>query len=246
MDSNTGQAKAPREREAGSAAMSFLDLLERQIRARFSGCIEVESEARQGLVFIRLGQLIHADEGREVGEDALLAMAAWPAKRFAIQPNVETTRTTIRRGWEILRTEVAGALGQTGATAPPPTAQAPAQPPVAARASKPVGIASATERLRAIPGVAYAVLQTKEGQRVGDSSAQGEELAGQALYLSTVAKQLGTVFGTGELLSAAVQGTRHHFLLLATKSHYLGVLGKGESRLGALEADVRRALSGNR
>ncbi len=251
MDSDAEQAKASRERDAAPPGPSLLDILERAIRGRFSGCVEVESDARHGLVFLRTGQVIHADEGRDVGEDALLSMASWPAGRFSVQANIETTRTTIRRGWELLRAEVAAAMPPPAAAAP--VAAAPvAAAPVAAAARPPMPVdkpavsGAPTERLRAIPGVAYAVLQTKEGQRVGDQSPQGEKVAGQALYLSQVAKQLGAVFGAGELQSAAVQGTTHHFLLLATKSHYLSVLGKAESRLGALESEVRRALSENR
>lgn len=233
MDSRIGQAKGAGS-EAELASVSLADLLEEQVGRRFSGCIELESEPRRGLIFMRAGQVIHAEENQAVGVDALLAMAAWIPVSFALQPNVETTRTTIRRGWELLRPEIASAL-------PRPAKDAPRSP-----VSKPQTIAEVIERVRQLPGVDCAVVQTKEGQRVGAPSSQGEELASQTVYLSTIAKQLGAVFGSGELQSAAVQGTKHHLLLLATKSHYLSVLGNGKSRLAALEIEVRKALSGGR
>jgi predicted regulator of Ras-like GTPase activity (Roadblock/LC7/MglB family) len=234
MDSKIGHAEGPGDGEAELANPGLADLLEEQVGRRFSGCIELESDPRRGLIFMRAGQVIHADAGQVVGEDALFAMATWIPVRFALQPNVETTRATIRRGWELLRPEIASALARPAKSAAP------------SPGSKPQTIAEVTERVRRLPGVDCAVVQTKEGQRAGDPSSQGEALAGQTIYLSTVAKQLGAVFGSGELQSAAVQGTKHHLLLLATKSHYLSILGNGKSRLAALETEVRKTLSGNR
>jgi len=58
-----------------------------------------------------------------------------------------------------------------------------------------------------------------------------------------VGNQLASVFQTGELVSATVEGKSRHLLLLGTKSLYLCVLVSGESQAGAVEAQVRQALT---
>jgi predicted regulator of Ras-like GTPase activity (Roadblock/LC7/MglB family) len=101
------------------------------------------------------------------------------------------------------------------------------------------------ERLRKIPGVHYAALHGKDGSRVGDDSYEAELLGGQAVFLSMIGNQLGTIFQAGAILSAAVHGASKHLLLFATKSHFLSVLGNGEAQPGPIEAEVRKILSGN-
>jgi predicted regulator of Ras-like GTPase activity (Roadblock/LC7/MglB family) len=99
------------------------------------------------------------------------------------------------------------------------------------------------EKVRAVPGVLFTVLQTKEGERVGDPSFEAEVLAGQGSFLAMVGNQIGTVFQSGELVSAVVEGKTRHLLLFGTKTHYLCVLVSGESQTGSVEAQVRQALS---
>jgi hypothetical protein len=99
------------------------------------------------------------------------------------------------------------------------------------------------ERLRRIPGVAYAALHGKDGSQVGDDSFQAEVLSGQAVFLSMLGNQLGAVFQAGPVMSAVVQGTTNHLVLFSTKSHFLSVLVQGAAHAGAVENEVRRALA---
>ncbi len=114
----------------------------------------------------------------------------------------------------------------------------------AAAAAESIG--ASIERLRRIPGLTYAVIQTKEGERIGDESEEGERLSGQLGTLSELARRLGEVLGTGELQSAAVQGAEQHLLLFATRSHYLGVAADGSSAVAAVEAEVRKSLAASK
>ncbi len=109
-------------------------------------------------------------------------------------------------------------------------------------ANKPLSASVILEKVRRIPEVAYAIVQGKDGQAVGGGGYEAESLAGQAAYLAMVQSQLGAVFNAGEVTSAAVQGTTCHLLLFAAKNHYLSVLARSESPIGAVEAEVRKAL----
>lgn len=107
-------------------------------------------------------------------------------------------------------------------------------------------ITASIERLRRIPGLTYAVVQGKDGQRIDDQTSDGEQLSVHLDFLSAIGRQLGEVLGTGELQSAAVQGAAQHLLLFATRSHFLGVLADGERPLAAVEAEVRKSLAANK
>jgi predicted regulator of Ras-like GTPase activity (Roadblock/LC7/MglB family) len=100
-----------------------------------------------------------------------------------------------------------------------------------------------SERLSHIPGVAHAVLLSKNGTAVGDASYQAENLAAQATYLAMIGDQLGGIFGVGEVKAAAIHGKTQHLLLFESKNHYLSIAVKGDNQLGAIEAEVRKALS---
>jgi hypothetical protein len=227
--------------ESGISGLSAATVLHLQVQGRFSGCLEVESEGRRALIFLRDGHIVHAEQGEAVGEDALFAVATWRGERVSLKPNVATTQASIQRGWDQLGPEMRGAVDRNPAGRKVVSA---ASAPKAS--SRQTAIAAAIERLSRIPGVAHAVVQTKEGARIGDETYEGEQLAGQTLYLSMVARQLGTVLCAGELQSAAVQGVSRHLLLFATRSHYLSVLALGESQVSAVESEVRKALSASK
>jgi hypothetical protein len=58
-----------------------------------------------------------------------------------------------------------------------------------------------------------------------------------------IGDQIGGIFGVGEVKAAALHGKDQHLLLFESKNHYLSVAVKGDNQLGAVEAEVRKALS---
>jgi hypothetical protein len=83
---------------------------------------------------------------------------------------------------------------------------------------------------------------TADGTRVGEGGYAEDVLAGQTAYLALVGAEIGALFQAGELRFAAVQAARRHLLLFAAKAHYLGVVARADSEVGAVEAAVRAAL----
>jgi predicted regulator of Ras-like GTPase activity (Roadblock/LC7/MglB family) len=230
------QAGDPAETTGEIVGLSLTDVIQINHHNRFSGCIAIESTAGNGLLFFRDGEIIHAEQGSRVGEEAFCDVLEWPPGKFRLQPNVTTTRATIQKGSQHLLLDAHRALderraGRKPAAPPPPAGPAPA------RSSEVI------ERLRRIPGVAYAALHGKDGSQVGDDSYQAEILSGQAVFLSMLGNQLGGVFQAGPVVSAVVQGTTNHLVLFSTKSHFLSVLVQGGTQAGAVENEVRRALT---
>ncbi|MBI5069560.1 MAG: DUF4388 domain-containing protein [Deltaproteobacteria bacterium] len=213
------------------------DVIQLNHQNRFSGCIAVESTAGAGLLFFRDGEVIHAEQGKRQGEEAFYDILSWPPGRYRLQPKVATTRSTIIKTSQHLLLDAARVLDERRAGRVPAAA-----PPAAAR--QPVRAAEIVDRLRRIPGVAYAALHGKDGSSVGDDSYESEALGGQALFLSMVGGQLSALLQSGAILSAVVHGTSHHLLLLSTRSHFLSFLVNGDAQVGSVEAEVRRVLNG--
>ena len=230
----------PGETTGEIVGFSLPDVIQINHQNRFSGCIAVESALGAGLLFFRDGEIIHAEQGKRTGEEAFYDVLGWPAGRYRLQQNVTTTRSTIQKSSQHLLLDAARVLDERRA------GRAAAPPPLPAASRAPLRSTEVLDRLRRIPGVAYAALHGKDGTGVGDDSYEAESLGGQALFLAMVGGQLGTLFQAGALASAVVQGTTHHLLAFSTKTHFLSVLVSADAQVGPVEAEVRRVLSGAR
>ncbi len=229
--------------EGEVAGLGLSDLLQLNARNRFSGCFRIRHDDGLGLIFFRDGEIVHAELGPKIGEEAFWDILEWQTGRFAIEPNVVTARRTIQKGVEHLLLDAHRVLDErrvSGRTRAPASPAAPAAPAAAA----PGGAAAAVEAVRKVPGVANAVVLTREGRRVSADGHLAEVLTGQAVYLAMVGAEFGSIFQAGELRFASVQGTQGHLLVFATKSHYLGVQATPDSDVGVVDAAIRAALGG--
>jgi len=215
------------------------DVIQLNLQNRFTGCLSIQSGESKGFLYFKDGGIVHVEHGDKAGEEALYDILDWPNGRFGLQPAVTSLRTTIQKPSQHLLLEAARVLDERRAARI--TQQIPSLPKEPG--AKTLKSSEIIEKLRAVPGVLFAVLQTKDGTRVGDQSFEAEVLAGQGTFLAMVGNQLASVFQTGELVSATVEGKSRHLLLLGTKSLYLCVLVSGESQAGAVEAQVRQALT---
>jgi predicted regulator of Ras-like GTPase activity (Roadblock/LC7/MglB family) len=226
--------------EGAVAGLTLPDVIQMNALNRFSGCIAVQFGQRGGVIFFRDGEIIHAEQGEKTGEEAFFEILQWPGGKFTLQPKVTTTGLTIHESWKFLLMEACRLQDENRHRS-----RILHQPLETATDSGTGGkgvSTNVTERLRQIPGIFQAVVLSKDGTPVGDTSYEAESLAAQSVYLAMIGRQLATVFEAGELKAAAVEGKASHLLLYEAKSHYLGVAVRGECRLGAVEAEVRKAL----
>ncbi|MFP5212669.1 MAG: DUF4388 domain-containing protein, partial [Acidobacteriota bacterium] len=63
--------------------INLMDLVQFSCLAQMSRTFQVESEAANGFIHIRSGQVIHAIMGNVQGEEALYDMLCWRSGRFA-------------------------------------------------------------------------------------------------------------------------------------------------------------------
>jgi predicted regulator of Ras-like GTPase activity (Roadblock/LC7/MglB family) len=219
--------------------LGLADVIQLNAQNRFSGCIDVDCEGRRGLIFLRDGEIVHAEHGGLIGEAAFYEIVSWPGGRFSLQENVATTRSTIKKACSFLILEAHRLIDERRAGHPP-------EPAAPAATAKPTSSGQLLEKLRAISGVVYAVLQGKDGRRIGDDTYQAEEVAGQAQYLAMAAKQLSATLKAGDVLAAVAEGTTNHLVLLVAKSHSVAALLDGDAKVGAVEVEIRKTLAAGR
>lgn len=94
-----------------------------------------------------------------------------------------------------------------------------------------------------IPEIEHALVMTKDGAVVDDSSYQAELLGANGLYLALFSGQIGSQFGIGEFKSATVHGSEHHLFLFDSKRHHLCVSAKGSANVNTLDSEIRQVLA---
>ncbi|BDV44157.1 PATAN domain GTPase-activating protein [Geotalea uraniireducens] len=224
--------------EGAVAGLPLTDVIQLKGQNRFSGCISVEYQQKQGMIFFRDGEIIHAEQGGASGNQALYQIICWPGGRFAIQPKVTTTGRTIQQSISYLLLEAHRLMDEARAGIAPADGSAEETGKTGSRRMSKIA-----ERLLQIAGVAYAVLMKNDGTPVEDDSFEAEALAGKGLGIASTGNRLGEVFGLGELKSAAVQAKATQLLVFEAKNHYISIAVRGESALAQVEADIRSTFT---
>lgn len=221
--------------EGSVAGLSLTDVIQLKGHNRFTGAISVEYQQRQGMIFFRDGEIIHAEQDGVVGEQALYEILRWPGGRFAIQPKVTTTGRSIQQSIAYLLLEAHRIIDEENA----------GLRPKGGAGTAPRRMSVIAERLLQIAGVGYAVLFKKDGSPVDDESAEAKALAEKGSDLSRLGNRLGDLLGLGGVKSAAVQAKGEQQLLFEAKNHYISIAVDKESSLAQVESDIR-AIFGSR
>jgi len=223
------------------SGMTLADLIQIKNLNRFTGCLTVEHGRQKGVIFFRDGDLVHAELDDKIGSAAFYAIMLWPGGEFRADPKIVTTRHTVGESLTFLLLEAHRLKDEQVRTTPVTVAQHDA--PEENTRQEGSKMSEINTKLSSIPEVEYAIVQTKDGNPVDDSSYEAATYAANGLYLSLLANQLSNQIGTGELVSAAVHGTEHHLLLFQSRNHYLNITITGSSQLGPVEANVRKSLA---
>lgn len=226
--------------EGGVAGLGLSDLVQLNAANRFSGCFRVRHEEKVGLIFFRDGEVVHAEQGDRVGEDAFCDILEWPRGTFDADPNVVTARRTIQKKCEHLLLDAHRVIDERRAAGIAPGGAPP--PPARDAGRKPTTV----DVVRALRDVTGAVVLDREGRRLGQGGYEEDALAGKVAYLALVGAEFGDLFQAGELRSATVQASLHHLLLYTTREHTLGASAAPESDPAAVDATIRGALTKGR
>lgn len=97
------------------------DIVQIECLSRNSSVLEVIAATRRGLVFIRDGQIVHAEDGEGTGVEAFFRLFAVPGGEFNLKPFTEPEACTIQGfTWEGLLMEAAQARDEASPQPPSP------------------------------------------------------------------------------------------------------------------------------
>ena len=100
--------------------VGLADVLQMECLARHSVVLKVSTGATHGTVFLKDGQIIHAQCGGRVGEEAFNYLLSLGGGEFDVQPFAEPAKRTIEGSWEFLLMEAARRRDEATESAAPP------------------------------------------------------------------------------------------------------------------------------
>ncbi len=62
-----------------------------------TGCFVIKKKDQEGRIYIKEGQIVHAEVGDLEGESAVYELAIWQEGEFVFQPNVESPKVTVTK-----------------------------------------------------------------------------------------------------------------------------------------------------
>ncbi len=218
------------------AGLSLTDVIQLKGHNKYTGAITVEYGDSQGVIFFVDGEIIHAEQGGETGEQAIYQIIKWPGGNFNIHPEMTSNVCTIHCRTDFLLLESlrrmdeenAGAVGKPSGSGPSVTPRR--------------TMSKIAARLQELGNITYAVLLDKKGVPVQDTSIEAVSLAAKGLFLANTGNQLGDLLGLGEIKAVAVQTINFHLLMYDSKQHYLSIAVKPDCNLDGVEGEIRSAL----
>lgn len=217
------------------AGLSLTDVIQLKGHNKYTGAISVEFGDSQGIIYFVDGEIIHAEQGDEAGEQAIYEIIKWPGGTFSIQPEMTSNVCTIHYRTDFLLLEALRRLDEENAGA---VANKSAGPSVTPRRT----MSKIAARLQEINNITYAVLMDKQGVTVQDSSIEAVSLAAKGFFISKTGCNIGELLGLGDIKAAAVHTANYNLLLYDSKQHYLSIAVKSDCNLDAVETDIKAAL----
>ncbi len=89
----------------GTISLRLTDLIQMVCLSRSDVVIRVSSQSGAGIIYIRQGQIQHAQTDHLTGENAFFEILGWNDGQFEIQPFVSTECNSINKPWEHLLLE---------------------------------------------------------------------------------------------------------------------------------------------
>ncbi len=228
--------------EGAVSNLTLSDVIQLEGQNRFSGSVLVVYQEQEGQVFFLDGEVVHAEVGNLIGEEAFHRIMSWPGGSFRLHPNVTCLRHSIQKRREHLLLSAHQWLDESRHGVLDPRVST---PPEAISAHVPATRSKdIMQTICEVPGVSLAVFMEKNGVPRGDVGARGEALAAKGLYLATmICTPIGEVLGLGDMKAAAMHAGPEKVLLFKSRGTYLSVSLTQEGSPEEVELGIRQALS---
>lgn len=217
------------------AGLSLTDVIQLKGHNKYTGCITVEYGDHKGAIYFVDGEIIHAEQGEQAGEQAIYQIIKWPGGTFNIHPEMTSNICTIHYRTDFLLLESLRRLDEERAGT---VGSGNAGPSVTPRRT----MSKVAARLQEISTITYAVLLDKQGLPLQDNSIEATALAAKGLFLAKTGNQFGELLGLGEVKAAAVQTRNFNLLMYDSKQHYLSIAVKPACNMDSVEGEIKAAL----
>lgn len=217
------------------AGLSLTDVIQLKGHNKYTGALSVEYGNSQGIIYFVAGEIIHAEQGDESGEQAIYEIIKWPGGTFNILPEMTSNVCTIHYRTDYLLLEALRRLDEENAGA---AANKSVGPSVTPRRT----MSKIAARLQEINNVTYAVLLDKQGSPVQDSSVEALALSAKGVFMAKTGNSIGDLMGLGEIKAASVHTADYNLLLYDSKQHYLSIAVKPDCNLDSVEAEIKSAF----
>jgi hypothetical protein len=217
------------------AGLSLTDVIQLKGHNKYTGAISVEYGESQGVIYFVDGEVIHAEQGTESGEQAIYDIIKWPGGTFNIHPEMTSNVCTIHYRTDFLLLEALRRMDEENAGA---KVNRSAGPTVTPRRT----MSKIAARLQEIPNITYAVLLDKQGSPVQDASIEAVALAAKGVFLAKTGSSIGELMGLRDIKAAAVHTTNYNLLLYDSKQHYLSIAVKPDCNLDNVETEIKAAF----
>lgn len=213
--------------------LSLADVIQIKGQNRYLGCISVKYQNNNGNIYFENGEIVHAVQSDQVGEEALYTILSWPGGNFSILPDIKTDTCTISNNLNFLLLEAHRRMDEnihaiqmrpdqdlqpTNITDTPPTNM------------RMVSLAAA--KVMALDGVIYSVLSDKQdGLPTQDNSDEANTVVLHGLQLTQASTKLGDYLGLGNLKYLILQNKQFGFMQISGTSHYLSIVLDKEQHL---------------
>ena len=218
------------------AGLSLTDVIQLKGHNKYTGCITVNYDGSEGVIYFADGEIIHAVQGADTGEEAIYKIIKWPGGNFNVHPEMTTNVCTIHYRTDFLLLEALRRLDEERLGGVDPGSGK--GPSVTPRRT----MSKIAARLQEISGITYAVLLDKEGTPLQDSSVEAEALSAKGHFLATTGNEFGDLMGLGDIKAAAIQTRNFHLLMYDSKQHYLSIAVKPDYNLDSVESEIKSAL----
>jgi predicted regulator of Ras-like GTPase activity (Roadblock/LC7/MglB family) len=216
--------------------LSLTDVIQLKGHNKYTGSITVEYGNQEGVIYFVDGEIIHAEQDGQTGEQAIYQIIKWPGGTFNIHPEMTTNVCTIHYRTDFLLLEALRRLDEEHAGSSNSGGEA------GASAAPRRTMSKVAARLQEISAVTYAVLMDKQGIPLQDTSIEATSLAAKGLFVAKTGAQFGELMGLGEIKSAAVQTRNFNLLIYDSKQHYLSIAVKPDCNLDSLEGKIKAVL----
>lgn len=217
------------------AGLSLTDVIQLKGHNKYTGAITVEYGESKGVIYFVDGEIIHAEQGQDSGEQAIYEIIKWPGGTFNIHPEMTSNVCTIHYRTDFLLLEALRRMDEENAGS---AVNKSAGPSVTPRRT----MSKIAAHLQEINNITYAVLLDKQGVPLQDSSIEAVALAAKGMFLAKTGNQLGDLMGLGEIKAAAVHTSNFHLLMYDSKQHYLSIAVKPDCNLDSVENEIKSAL----